>query len=169
MKWLSFSLVLIAACATTPRALYTNGNIQMSADGVIYVTYDADPRRTVASLAGEPSYSTYLELARGLAPGQVKRIYTSNGWYSRNDDGSYVVEGLISSASGASAIARSHVSPDDPVNRCMRQLLSGAEADHRYAYLNYDRDRVAACASGGNLPQEAVGDRMTAPQAHRAS
>jgi hypothetical protein len=157
--------VLVGGCAAsqaenrqshqTPlshEARYTNGDIAMEADGSLLVSYDMysgrPPRRVAPDQSG---YQHYIELARGLSPGQRKRMYTSNGWYRRNEDGSFTTEG-ISNVGGVGVISRETIAPEHEHFNCMTALLGDAEINRMRAYLNYDRDRVWACVSRGPEP-----------------
>lgn len=166
-----FTIVLTAGCQHTgarpeemPSAeswslshveLYTNGDVTMDDAGRIYIYRDSNPNVAESHFPGLPGYELAIELARGLKPGERKRIYTSNGWYRKNDDGSYTVEGLLVSAGGASAIARRHIKPDDPEHACMDQLLGAPTTGVEYAYLSYFLDQIHACVTGGEPPPKA--------------
>lgn len=157
--------VLLGACAVSrperqqsdQRPLshnerYTNGDITMEADHSLLVYADSShgspPQRV---RPGEQGYDLFIQRARGLAPGERKRMYTSNGWYRRNADGSFTIEGIFN-VGGVGVIASDTMAPGHPAFACMAEILGEPEVDRVFAFLNYDRDLVNACVMGTDPP-----------------
>jgi hypothetical protein len=78
----------------------TNGYIRMDDQRRLYIHYDHDPDVVVGSFPGEPSYEGLIERARGIEPGQRKRIFTADRTYQMNADGSYTVFGYLPAVGG---------------------------------------------------------------------
>lgn len=138
--------VSLGACAASPsenpqsdqtllshNERYTNGDITMEADRSLLIYADSfrgSPPTRVRP--GEAGYDHFIQLARGLAPGERKRMYTSNGWYRRNADGSFTTEGIFN-VGGVGAIARDTIAVGHPAFACMAEFLGELEVDRVFA------------------------------------
>ncbi len=120
----------------------------------VFVEYDHDPGVITQIDPTDAAYEGVVELARGLHPGQRKRLYGSAGTFRVNEDGAFTVETLISSGA-ALYPSQNIVTPSDRTYACYRSTLGLPEADSDHPYLYYDRDRILACLGRRSMPPAA--------------
>jgi hypothetical protein len=123
----------------------TNGNIEMNARRQLFITHDAEPGVTFVLSPGEIGYDEEIERARGIEPGQRKRLQTPYLVYERNADLSYSLHVWAHAPNTQSEPATQFVRPSDgPAYSCYDEVLTARGAGH-HVMLVSEWHRISEC------------------------
>src|SRR5215210_218261 len=140
-----------SAAAAAPNAQVhrmddeTNGYVAMNEKRQLFIYYDDSPDVAVGSFPGEPGYPLYLELARGIEPGQRMRIPKAIAMYERRPDGAFAVHRYLKGAGGAAEPGVELIETDDPQYRCYRQVLGETDGPGQHYLLLSDWRAICRC------------------------
>lgn len=126
----------------------TNGYVEMNEQRQLFIYYDDEPNIAIGSFPGEPAYPLYLELARGIEPGQRKRVARAIAMYERRPGGAFAVYRWIEGAGGAAEAGVELIEPADPRYRCYRQVLGEAAGPAQHHLLLSDWRSICTCLEG---------------------
>lgn len=123
----------------------TNGYVEMNDQRQLFIYYDDRPDVAVGSFPGERGYPLYLELARGIEPGQRRRIAKAIALYERRPDGAFAVHRYLEGAGGAAEPGVDLVRPADPQYGCYSRVLGEAGEPGQHYLLLSDWRSICKC------------------------
>jgi hypothetical protein len=126
----------------------TNGYVEMNEKRQLFIYYDDRPGVAVGSFPGEPGYPLYLELARGIEPGERRRVAKAIAMYERRPDGAFAVHRYLQGAGGAAEPGVDLIGPSDARHRCYSQILGDSQGPGQHYLLLSDWRAICKCQGG---------------------